>query len=218
MAALYPAATLAWFDRWDLPDGSRVTVRPVLPQDRGLERQFVAQALTARSRYQRFHTGLRELPDTVAQYLTQVDQQQHVALVVEHAGPQGPQQVADARFVRDPDLPQTSEFGLAVADAWQGLGLGRRLLHRLRDIAVAQGLQTLYGDVLRDNQAMLGLARSEGFTRSRHPDDPRLVRLQLPLQTAPLPAWAAATALRIPHPAGGPGADPPRRQSPAACA
>jgi len=204
-----------WIDRWQLADGAWVTVRPVLPQDHLLERLFVARGMSAQSRYQRFHTGLRELPETVAHYLTDVDHEHHFALVVEHFGPGGHAQVADARFVRDPGHPRSSEFALAVADTWQGLGLGRRLLGTLLQAARQQGLDSLYGDVMRDNQAMLGLARSLGFRRSPHPDDARLLRLQHTLHDADHPT-TMPTGPRTPHPAGAPAADPHRHRSPAA--
>ena len=202
-----------WIDRWQLADGQWVTVRPVLPQDHMRSRSFVAHGLTAGSRYQRFQTGLRELPDTLARYLTEVDHDQHFALVVETLGDAGSLQIADARFVRDPQQSSASEFGLAVADDWHGLGLGRRLLKTLLVAAGTQGLQTLYGDVLRDNQAMLGLARSLGFERTPHPDDSRLVRVQ----RAPDSAARATTRPRTPHPEAASAAGPHHRQSPAAC-
>lgn len=204
-----------WIDHWQLADGARLTVRPVRPQDQELEHRFVALGMTAQSRYQRFHHGLRELPEAVARYLTDIDYAQHFALVVEHFGPLGHAQVADARFVRDPQHPDRSEFALAVADAWQGRGLGRRLLGLLLQAARQQGQQLLYGDVMRDNHAMLDLARSMGFHRGMHPDDARLLRLHLPL--TPVTLAPPPTAPRTPHPAGGPAAGPRHRRSPAAC-
>ena len=201
-----------WIDRWELADGQRVTVRPVLPQDRLLEHHFVAQGLTARSRYLRFQTGLRELPEPLAHYLTEIDYEHHFALVVETFGTSGQVQIADARFVRDPQQPHASEFALAVADQWQGLGLGGRLLDTLLAAACAQGLHWLYGDVLRDNTAMPGLARATGFARKAHPDDSRLVRVRRAPGCADAP-----TGLRTPHPAAASAAGPHHRQNPAAC-
>jgi GNAT superfamily N-acetyltransferase len=49
-----------------------------------------------------------------------------------------------------------AEIALDVADDWQRLGLGTRLLHRLMSIARRQCVQDLFGDVLRDNAALRG--------------------------------------------------------------
>lgn len=179
-------------ERWRLADGRQACLRPVQPQDLALERAFVASGLGERSRWLRFQTGLRELSTEAAQYLTAVDHWQHVALVLELDDTDGPRQIADARYVRDADAAGTAEFALAIADAWQGQGLGRRLLLRLLQHAQAHGLQALYGDVLRDNAPMLALAEAQGFRRERHPDDARLLRLRRTLVDAAAPrSWTA---------------------------
>jgi GNAT superfamily N-acetyltransferase len=49
-----------------------------------------------------------------------------------------------------------AEFALDVADDWQRLGPGTRLLRRLMSTARRQCVQDLFGDVLRDNAAMRG--------------------------------------------------------------
>lgn len=174
--AVYP---VQWIDRWVLPDGKTVTVRPVLPQDETLALDFVAQRMSTRSRYQRFMMGMRVLPVSMARYLTDVDYQTHFALIVETFDKGVQQQVAEARFVRSDCTPNmTAEFAIAVADEWQGLGLGRRLMKTMITVAATQGIETLHGDVLRDNPAMLQLARSCGFDVGTHPDEPRLLRVQ----------------------------------------
>lgn len=184
-----------WIDRWSLRNGKSVTVRPVLPQDYQIESAFVASGLTQRSRYQRFQIGMRELPDAIARYFTQIDYHDHFALIVESFDEGGHLQVGDARFVRDAQDPGLAEFGIAVADAWQGLGLGQRLFQATIAAAQAHGVAQLYGDVLRDNAGMLALALSNGFATERHPDDALLLRVRRAL--APVPA---ATALRTPRP------------------
>jgi acetyltransferase len=52
---------------------------------------------------------------------------------------------------------------LVVADAWQGRGLGRRLMHGLIASARRRGVRQLVGTTLSDNAAMLALARALGF-------------------------------------------------------
>ena len=149
--------------RWDFADGRAVTVRAVQPGDLQLASEFVARGLTQQSRYQRFQTGLSALPPGMAAYLTDIDFRQHVALlaVAEHGG--RAQQVGEARYVCDGDLPDQAEFALAVADDWQGKGLGHALLERLCEAARAAGYEALYGYILEANRDMLELAAHLGF-------------------------------------------------------
>lgn len=149
-------------DRVDLRDGRAVVLRPVLPQD-GLAEQAFVRGLSLQSRYRRFHAGIPQLPAGLLERLIGVDQQQHVAIVAQPAGlPDGePAIVADARYVLDAG-GSGAEFALAVADAWQGLGLGRRLLQTLSRHAARRGIRRLRGDVLMDNRPMIGLVESLG--------------------------------------------------------
>lgn len=187
-AIRYP---VEWIDRFRLADGRWVTLRPVLPQDDVQEREFVAHGMTSRSRYLRFQSGLGALPEALVHAFTHVDYHNHFALVAE-SFPGGRQvQVGDARFVRDGSGPTSAEFGIAVADAWSGLGIGKRLLCLLIVAARAQGVEQMYGDVLRDNRPLLAMARACGFAIGRHPEDIRLVRVQRPLATLVEPAPVA---------------------------
>jgi acetyltransferase len=70
-----------------------------------------------------------------------------------------------------------------IADAWQGRGIGRRLLEKLIAVARNRGIGRIYGDVLATNAGMLALARQLGFNLSRVPDDPTLTRIALELAT-----------------------------------
>lgn len=174
-----------WIDRLTLPDGRLVTIRPVLPQDDALEQAFVAQGMTAKSRYLRFLIGLHELSDALAQSFTRIDYHNHFALLAEWFDNGTQVQIGDARFVRmDADIG-SAEFAIAVADAWQGFGLGRHLLRLIVKAAHAHGVHLLYGDVLHENRAMLALASHNGFTLRRNPEDARLARVQRDLRAQP---------------------------------
>lgn len=169
---------------WQLPGGRTLRLRLISSSDAAAEQAFFS-GLSLDSRHQRFHVGLRELSPTLLKLLTDVDQRLHVAWVVEALEPDGPV-IADARYVRDVDNPEQAEFAVAVADAWQGRGLGRRLIAHLATHARAHGLQRLYGDVLADNRRMLALMREQGAGLRSHPDGGMLVRAVLDLRaTAP---------------------------------
>jgi acetyltransferase len=168
-------------DSLQLDDGRRVIVRPVRPQDAAATGSFVERGLSPASRRRRFHRAIRSLPPALLQALTQVDQIGHVALVAESVeGDDAPCGttviVAEARYVVEPPGDQ-AEIALAVADSWQGAGLGTALLNRLCRLGRRQGLPGFRADVMSDNGAMLALLRSRGSLACRHPDDATLRRL-----------------------------------------
>lgn len=168
--------------RWALAGGRIAHLRPLRPGDVGAEEAFF-NGLSLDSRHQRFHLGLRELSPALLKLLTDVDQRLHRAWVVEADEPGRPV-IADARFVCDPAQPAVAEFALAVADDWQGRGLGRRLLAHLIADAGRHGVQRLYGDVLAGNRRMLALMRELGARLTTHPDGAQLVRGVLALNGA----------------------------------
>ena len=163
-------------DLIELADGRRVELMPVNPRDASAERAFVG-ALSLTSRYRRFHFGLRELSPEAAQAMTEIDQHHHVAFVARAGGDDDAPIVADARYVMHADSAD-AEFAIAVADDWQGAGLGRALLLRLAAHARANGVQRLFGDVLWGNPAMLALVRSLGAQLRRNPGDSTVVRVE----------------------------------------
>lgn len=168
---------------WPLPGGRSARLRALRPGDAGAEQAFF-NGLSLGSRHQRFHFGLRELSPALLRLLTDVDQQLHRAWVVETVDGGPPAVIADARYVCAPERPAVAEFALAVADDWQGRGLGRRLVAHLISQARRQGLRQLFGDVLAENRRMLALMREFGMRLQPHADGAGLVRAVLVLDEA----------------------------------
>lgn len=173
-----PRFPSALIDRITLSDGREVVVRPVLAIDAEAEQDFV-RALSVESRCKRFHLPIRELSPTLLRQFTDVDHVGHVAIVAEAlASDDVPTIVADARYVRDGD---ETHFAIAVADAWQGIGLGRALMQRLLRYAARHGIARVVGDVLVGNTAMTRLAASFGGRLSASPNGPGVNRAHLDL-------------------------------------
>jgi len=177
-AAQAPAAAQG-AETWALAGERLVSLRPIAAADAAAEQAFFS-ALSLDSRHKRFHVGLRELSPGLLKLLTEVDQSEHVAWVVESIEPGHPV-IADARYVHEASRPERAEFALAVADDWQGRGLGRRLIAHLMAHARHHGVRHLYGDILADNRRMLALMRDRGARMTAHPDGPQLVRAVLDL-------------------------------------
>jgi acetyltransferase len=154
----------------DLPDykdsidvaGTPVTIRIMQPSDRDIERQFVSE-LSPTSRYNRFHSALKELTPSMLERFTHVNYPDEMALIATVPEGTGEREIGVARYARYPGTDR-AEIAVAVADAWQGKGIGARLLLDLRTLATEAGIRHLEASVLPGNTRMLELARALGFT------------------------------------------------------
>ena len=154
----YPARwvkTMQW-------EHQNVTVRPIRPEDEGQHRRFLEQLAPEDVRMRVFYTR-RELPHSELARLTQIDYDREMAFIAEVPGADGPQTLGVARAVSDPDNTE-AEFAVIVRSDLKARGLGTLLMATLEDYLRQRGTQRLFGQVLRENAAMLQLARSEGYT------------------------------------------------------
>lgn len=142
----------------ELRDDSRVTVRPVTPDDKEAIREGFRR-LSPTSRYRRFLSPVAELTDRMATYLTEVDHHDHEALLA--VAPDG-HGVGVARFVRSEEDPQAAEIAVTVADDWQGRGLATGLLELLADRAREEGISRFTALMLAENREMLDVMEALG--------------------------------------------------------
>jgi acetyltransferase len=154
----YPVGLIS---SWSAPDGTYVSIRPVRPDDVQLMQEFV-KALSPKTKYLRFMSGVRELPPAMIARLTRIEYGRDMALLALVSDRDVERQVGVVRYVRAPD-GESAEMATVVADDWQGRGLSRHLLTQLIDIARASGLKTLSADILTVNKPMLALSRALGF-------------------------------------------------------
>lgn len=159
--------------------GQSVTIRPLQPSDLEIERRFVT-GLSERTRYNRLLGGARKITDEYIRSLIEVDGVREVALAAVTMLDDAEVIMGVARYVREAE-GGGCEFAVVIADAWQGRGIGRRMLEKLIAVARSRGLTELYGEVLSTNRPMLELARRLGFRVARHPDDATLSRVSLAL-------------------------------------
>lgn len=156
--------------RLQLADGTDITIRPIRPEDAGIEQSFV-KGLSSQSKYFRFMRSLNELTQEMLVRFTQLDYHRELALiaVLEQAGRET--ELGVARYSINPD-GQSCEFALVVADAWQGKGIGSHLMQALMEAARQRGLHEMNGEILASNHPMLHLMGSLGFRLQASPEDP----------------------------------------------
>jgi len=182
--ASLPDHPLHWLHRypahlsrtWTLASGESLSVRPVRHDDGALEEAFV-RALSLESRYQRMLSGGVKVTPEWIESMTHIDYRRHMAFAVT-TGIGGIEQfVGVGRYVVDATTP-SADVALAIADTWQGGGLGRRLLATLLEHAQSAAVQQIVGVVLATNAAMLRLARSMGFSVNAEPGDATVMRIR----------------------------------------
>lgn len=176
--------------RWTLRDGTRMVIRPIRPEDRQIEQDFVHN-LSDESRYFRFFNALRDLSETVLTRFTQVDYDKKMALIAAICENGRETEIGVARYSTNPD-GRSCEFAIAVVDAWQRRGIGSRLMHSLMDAARARGLGTMEGWVLSGNAGMQAMMDGLGFTIYADAGDPSLRHVVKNLATRDIPAGTAA--------------------------
>ena len=166
-----------------LRSGKPVTVRFVEPRDaEALQAYF--RSLSTRSRYNRFLGAISELPANLLDQFIHVGEADRFSVVAVMSIDGTETIVGEARYAFDADT-DSFEFGLSIDDRWQGHGVGAALLRNLECRAAAFGAHRLFGDTLRSNDAMLGLARKSGFAFTRSPGDWKLVRFEKHIDVAP---------------------------------
>jgi len=132
-----------------LADGTRLTVRPIRPDDAAGLVTFHA-ALSQWTVYLRFFSSHRELSDEEVRWFTHVDYRYRLALVAENERGL----VAVARYDRFPGTTD-AEVAFVVADEYQHHGIGTLLLEELARAAWPRGVTHFVAEVLVSNTAML---------------------------------------------------------------
>jgi len=143
-----------------LPDGARVLIRPIRPDDKGMLADGLRR-LSPQSAQRRFLSPKRSFSRTELRYLTEVDGLDHVALVAEYPSAPARRLIAVGRFVRLDDDPRAAEVAVTVADEWQrrGLGsvLGKHLAHAARNRDIRRFTATMSSDNVAAHRLMATL-------------------------------------------------------------
>ncbi len=162
-----------------LRDGRSVLIRPIRRDDVARITEFL-EALSPPSKHFLFLGGIAHLSDTALARLCAPDAAHDMAYVAVASSAQGEHLVGVSRYAGA--SPEGAEISVAVADDWQHVGLGTRLLETLVEHARTHGVPRLYSMDAANNSRMRQLARQLGFRESPDPDDIHQVIYDLALQ------------------------------------
>lgn len=153
-----------------LADGTRVTIRPIRPEDAAIEQAFVS-SLSPQAKHFRFMQAMDELSPQMLARFTQIDYGREMALIATRRQKAQEVEIGVARYVANPD-ERSCEFAVAVADEARNLGIGSKLMLGIMRAARMNRFEVMEGRVLADNAPMLTLMQEFGFSLSRAPDEP----------------------------------------------
>lgn len=166
-----------WMNR--LRDGTHVLIRPIRKTDAALERAFI-ERLSDESRRFRFLGYMKSPSAEMVKRLTDIDYRREMAFValIHDAGEK--KEIGVSRYSVGAD-GKSCECAVAVADDWQGRGLGALLMRHLIDVAREQGIKQMMSIDASENTQMRDLASYLGFQRKPDPGDPHQVIYSLDL-------------------------------------
>jgi acetyltransferase len=152
----YPAELT---DVFTLSDQTRIRVRPLHRFEDGPIRELFDH-LSLRTRYLRFFSPLRVLPDSMVSRLASVDYRRNLALVAERESGDCREVVGLGSFGAVDD--EQVEVALVIRDDWQQRRIGTELAIRILAAAEARGFHRFIANVTSDNRPIRKLLKNLG--------------------------------------------------------
>jgi acetyltransferase len=153
-----------------LRDDRRLLLRPIRPEDEPAHHRFISR-LTPEDIHFRFFGAIKEIPHSEMARLTQIDYDREMAFIATTLPKDGPPETLGVvRIGTDPDN-ETAEFAIIVRSDYKGHGLGRALLQKIIRYCRDRKTRRVVGQVLFENEEMLGLATALGFEKKLLAED-----------------------------------------------
>ncbi|MGQ9461176.1 MAG: acetate--CoA ligase alpha subunit, partial [Candidatus Bathyarchaeaceae archaeon] len=147
---------------WRLRDGRIVLLRPIKPEDEPLWLEMFQNFSEQSIRY-RFFNIIKDTPHEVRVRYCNIDYDREIAIVAELTENGRRKILGVVRVPIEPDK-KTGEIAVIVADPWQSLGLGSKMVDYAIEVCKDKKLETIYGVMLSDNYAAINLMKKMGFT------------------------------------------------------
>jgi len=169
-----------------------LVIRPIRPEDEVQHQAFVAKLASVDMRMRFFHSR-REIGQAEMARMTQIDYEREMAFIATRKDLQGQDETLGvSRAICDPDNEE-AEFAVVVRSDLKGGGLGELLMRKLVTHLKQRGTRAVVGWVLRENEAMLQLAKNLGFEVDPSEHDIDAVRMKLILAN-----WVAVAPTQAP--------------------
>jgi acetyltransferase len=168
---------------WKLRDGRSVLLRPIKPEDEPMWLEMF-QSFSEESIRLRFFQVIKDTPHEVRVRYCNIDYDREIAIVAELNEEGKRRLLGIARVGLEPD-GKSGELAFIVADAWQGLGLGTKLVDHALEVAEDMKVESVYALMLRENTKAISLMRKMGFEVQYQGDGTAKAVLKLKAEEAP---------------------------------
>jgi acetyltransferase len=146
---------------WKLRDGRTVILRPIKPEDEPLWLEMFKNFSEESIRY-RFFQIIKDTPHETRVRYCNIDYDREIAIVPELTENGQKKILGVVRVGIEPDKKK-GEIAFIVADPWQGLGLGTKMVDYVLEICKDMKLKEIYAIMLNDNYRAIELLRKMGF-------------------------------------------------------
>ena len=170
--------------RTSLKDGTRLTLRPIRPEDEPLWCRLITNCDAESIRF-RFRTLFKQATHEMAIRHCVIDYEREIAIVAETDSKGKREMVGIAELITDANH-DTAEFAVLVPDPWQGKILGGMLLDYCLEVAARWGIERVVAETDPGNVRMLRVFEKQGFRFQVHREDD-VVFAEKSLTVAPSP-------------------------------
>jgi acetyltransferase len=171
---------------WKLKDGRSILLRPIKPEDEPMWLEMFRSFSEETIRY-RFFQVLKDTPHEIRVRYCNIDYDREVAIVAEMTENGKRRLLGVSRVGLEPDA-KTGEIAFVVADPWQGLGLGTKMVDHTIDVCKEMKVESLYAIMLRENVRAISLMKKMGFEVRYLEDGTAKAVLDLEEENSPLAA------------------------------
>jgi len=144
-----------------LPDGTRLTLRPIKPEDEPLWLEMLDNC-SKDTIYSRFRYDFQFRSHPVATQFCVIDYDREMGIVAEIEENGKKRLIGEGRLIADPDL-EMAEFAILITDHWQKRGLGFLITKYCLKIAEISHVKRVAAETTANNKPMLNLFKKLGF-------------------------------------------------------
>lgn len=148
---------------WRLRNGRMILLRPIKPEDEPLYMEMFQTLSEESIRYRFFETIKKPIAHEFSVRYCNIDYDREIGIMAELEEEGRRKMLGVVRLLIEPD-GKTGEIVFGVADPWQGLGLGSKLVDYIIEISKDKKLEMIYAVMLPNNYRAIKLLKEMGFT------------------------------------------------------